>query len=203
MTFNTINLLKFSVQHYNILHGKVPYEEPIIEAHNSLKYKRRTYAKYGEASGIDPRICFYTKNELKYQQEYDKVAYPHTLEEMIKINETEKREKLYAIIAREEKIAKNLEKLEQWKTDLRNRVAKKESDARAAKERKERLVEEVRRQFGFTVDPRDERFKELLEQKEKEDKKMQKEAKRKAKEEKLMQKLGDKKGDASKEPAQS
>lgn len=55
--------------------------------------------------------------------------------------------------------------------------------------RKERLVEEVRRHFGYTVDPRDERFKELLEKKEKEQRKMQKEARKKAREEEMVKKL--------------
>lgn len=40
-------------------------------------------------------------------------------------------------------------------------------------------MEEVRRHFGFKIDSRDERFKELLEQKEKEERKKAKEAKKK------------------------
>lgn len=56
-------------------------------------------------------------------------------------------------------------------------------------QRKERLVEEVRRHFGYTVDPKDEKFQMLLEKKEKEQKKLLKEAKRKAREEKVLEKL--------------
>lgn len=51
------------------------------------------------------------------------------------------------------------------------------------------MIEEVRRHFGFTVDPRDERFKELLASKEKEQRKAIKESKRQIKETKLMTKL--------------
>ncbi|KAI5630956.1 growth arrest and DNA-damage-inducible proteins-interacting protein 1 domain-containing protein [Phthorimaea operculella] len=43
-----------------------------------------------------------------------------------------------------------------------NLDCQKESEAKAAKEKKERLVEEVRRHFGFKLDPRDERFQEML-----------------------------------------
>ena len=64
-------------------------------------------------------------------------------------------------------------------------------DARVAKERKDRLIEEVRRHFGYTIDPRDERFKEMLEAKEKEQRKALKESKRQVKETKLMTKLMD------------
>ena len=51
------------------------------------------------------------------------------------------------------------------------------------------MVEEVRRHFGFKIDPRDERFKELLEQKEKEERKKAKEAKKKARQERITAKL--------------
>lgn len=55
--------------------------------------------------------------------------------------------------------------------------------------RKERLIEEVRRHFGYKVDPKDDRFKEMLEKKEKEEKKAMKEARKKAREEKVVKKL--------------
>lgn len=64
--------------------------------------------------------------------------------------------------------------------------------------RKERLIEEVRRHFGYTVDPKDDRFKELLEKKEKEQKKAMKEARKKAREDSMVKKILHKKGD---EPA--
>lgn len=143
-----------------------------------------------------PGICFFTKKELHEKQEYEKVAFPYKLEDMVRMNKQQKKEKLEVIIKREDQIAKNLEKLETWKSDLTNRINKKETEARMAKERKDRLVEEVRRHFGFKVDARDERFKELLEQKEKEDKKQLKEAKRKAKEEKMLAKLVEPKKEA-------
>lgn len=50
-------------------------------------------------------------------------------------------------------------------------------------------MEEVRAHFGYTVDPKDEKFQQLLEKKEKEQKKAMKEARRKAQEQKIMEKL--------------
>lgn len=47
-------------------------------------------------------------------------------------------------------------------------------------------MEEIREQIGYNVDPRDERFKAVLEQKEKEDKKRKKEEKKKKKAEKML-----------------
>lgn len=74
------------------------------------------------------------------------------------------------------------------------RIAKKEAVLLAAKERKERLVEEVRQHFGFKISPQDERFKTMLQQKEREEKKKKKEAKKKIKLEKfttMIQKISD------------
>jgi hypothetical protein len=95
------------------------------------------------------------------------------------------------IDAREALIAANIKKLDQWKSDLVNKRSKKEDEAKAAKERKDRLIEEVRRHFGYTIHPKDDRFKELLEKKEKEQRKALKEAKKQQKESKLLTKMAE------------
>lgn len=66
-------------------------------------------------------------------------------------------------------------------------------------EKKERLIEEVRQHFGYTVDPKDEKFKELLEKKEKEEKKAAKEAKRQARHERMLADLEKKSAKAKKD----
>lgn len=187
--FNKSRLL---TSHRKMLLEKQPYDEPHSWIHLTEKYQRKMFGRYGMASNVNPRICFPTPNALEDQRAYNKIAYPYTLQEMIKRNKLEKENKLAAMIKRDEEIGKKIEKLDEWKKELRTKIAKKEADATAAKERKERLIEEVRRHFGFKVDPRDDKFKELLEQKEREDRKKQKEAKRKAKEDKMMAKLVEK-----------
>lgn len=82
--------------------------------------------------------------------------------------------------------------MEEWTEQLKAKITKKENELQAARKRKERLMEEVRRHFGFKISPHDERFKEMLQKKEKEEKKKKKEAKKQAKMEKL--------GMSSKEP---
>ncbi|KAI8116927.1 hypothetical protein FF38_02964 [Lucilia cuprina] len=179
-------------QHQNVLHNKCPYKEPNSWIHLTEKYQRKTYGRYGSSSGISPRICFSTKEDNISKSRYEKFAEPETVQSMISKYKFQQKCKTDEILKREEDINKKLEKLEQWKQELNSRIMKKEADALAAKEKRERLIEEVRRHFGYKVDPRDERFKEVLEQKEREDKKKQKEAKRKAKEQKLMSKLVEK-----------
>lgn len=184
--FNKSRLLP---QHRRMVSNAVPYDEPQSWIHLTEKYQRKMFGKYGSKSNVDPKICFPTSQDLADRREYESVAFPFTLQEMMQKAKLDQQAKKDRIMKREEEISAKLDKLEQWKTDLRNKVAKKEAEALAAKQRKDRIIEEVRRHFGFNVDPKDEKFKELLEQKEKEDKKKQKEAKRKQKEEKLMAKL--------------
>lgn len=176
-------------QHRKMLMGQKPYEEPQSWIHTTTKYQRMQFGRFGLASGIDARICFPTVAESDERTEFERIAYPKTIQQMIAENKKQKLAVAQVRRDREESITKKLDKLEQWTGEVNAKVAKKEADALAAKERKDRLVEEVRRQFGFKVDARDERFKELLAQKEKEDKKKQKEAKKKLKDEKMLAKL--------------
>ncbi|XP_017101546.2 large ribosomal subunit protein mL64 [Drosophila bipectinata] len=174
-------------QHKNVLLNTLPYDEPHSWIHLTEKYQRQAYGRYGAKSKVNPKICFDSAKDPREQ-----VMQLDTLLKMLEKNRAQKAEEQQKIQNREDDIAKKMEKLQQWKADLHAKIAKREADAAAAIARKERLVEEVRRHFGFKVDTRDERFKEMLEQKEKEDKKKQKEAKRKAKEEKMMAKLVEK-----------
>lgn len=176
-------------QHRNVLHGQMPYSTPSSWIHQTEKYQRKVFGRFGTKSGVDPRICYPRKSALESVALYEKLCEPQSLPSVIMKSKLEEQHKIEEVRKREEYVMKNMEKLEQWKDDLHKKVMKKEADALAVKQRKERLVEEVRRHFGYKVDPRDERFKEVLEQKEREDKKMQKEAKRQAKEQKLMSKL--------------
>ncbi|KAJ8921943.1 hypothetical protein NQ315_008577 [Exocentrus adspersus] len=186
--------------HRNVVHDKNPYPEPQLWFHGTLKYTRRTFGRYGQASGVNPAICWPTKEELSNSMEYERVAHPFTIMEMVETAKQQRKEKEETTLAKQAEIVKRVEKLEIWKQELQDRILKKESEAKAAKDRKERLIEEVRRHFGYTVDPRDDRFKEMLEKKEKEQKKALKEARRKEKEVKMVERLFKKKNEARNEP---
>jgi len=186
------NISRLLPQDRRRLHQQVPYDEPQSWVHKTILYQRKLYGRYGAASGIDPRLLFPTPKEILEQTEYDRVAFPHTISEMMAINERQKAEKREAIRKREDDIAKKLQKLEQLKADLNARIAKKEAEAMAAKEHKARLIEDVRREFGFKLDPRDARFKEMLAEKELQDKKARKLEKRKLKEEKILKRMQEK-----------
>jgi len=94
-----------------------------------------------------------------------------------------------------------LAKADQWTAELNAKIAKKEADLKAARLRKERLMEEIRQHFGFKISPNDERFKTMLAQKEKEEKKKKKEVKKKIKLEKLTSMIQEMSKDSSQEQA--
>lgn len=185
-------------QHRNLVHDTVPYEQTTHWVHDTLKYQRKMFGRYGKDANFDPSLCWYTKKEMSAKLEFEKVAYPYNITELMEKVKLNKQERIDKIAKQQEDIAMKIQKLETWKQELKNKIEKKEADARNAKERKEKLIEEVRRHFGYTVDPRDEKFKEMLDKKEKEQKKAMKEAKKKAKEEKLIKTLTSKPGDSKK-----
>ena len=176
-------------QHRRLLHGQQPYDEPESWVHRTLKYNRTMYGRYGAASGVDPRLLFNTPEEKEEARDYEATAFPHTLQEMVDIVREKKAYKAENTRKRTEDLAKKFGKLNQWTNELNARVAKKEAEALAARQRKERIIEEVRRHFGFKVDPRDQRFKDMLAAKEKEDKKNLKQQRQQLKAEKALSKM--------------
>jgi len=88
---------------------------------------------------------------------------------------------------RQEQIAVKFEKIGQWKKEYNARVEKKRQEAEAARIKKARMIEEVRRIVGYNIDPKDEKFQLAMEQKEKEQQKKEKEAKKALKAAKLME----------------
>lgn len=71
-------------------------------------------------------ICFWTQSELAEKNEYEKVAFPHTVPEMIQMKKEEALAKKERAEARQQEISKNLLKLDQWKKDITARKEKKE-----------------------------------------------------------------------------
>lgn len=183
------NKSRLQTHHRNQLFGKKPYPEPVLEHHYSVKYVRQMFGRYGLESGVNPGISWPTKGDLSNRQEYEKVAFPFTVQELVESANKDIEMRELEIQESHNRVLENLSKLDKWKKDLKERLAKKEADALAAKQKKQNLIEEVRRHFGFTIDPKDDRFKEMVAAKEKEQKKKDKLAKQEEREKKAIAKL--------------
>ncbi|CAL4125430.1 unnamed protein product [Meganyctiphanes norvegica] len=173
--------------HYKQYHKQAyPIDEGLVR---SLKFERRLYGRHGSSSGIDISKLWPTVEELALKKEWENVAYPLTVQEMISNAKLEKIAKQEAIDKRQAGILAKVGKLEMWKKEVRNRFAAKEKAALESKEKKERLIEEVRQIFGFRIDPKDERFKQALEKKELEERKALKAAKKLEKQKRMISKM--------------
>ncbi|XP_034945304.1 growth arrest and DNA damage-inducible proteins-interacting protein 1 [Chelonus insularis] len=166
-------------EHRNILLGKKPYNQSIETFHDTITYKRKMLGRHGlEALDIPAGALWLTKDGIEDKLEYERVYNPYTLQEGWKILEEKRQKEAETIRLREEEIEANMKKRFTWEKELQNKLAKKAEALRAAQEKKERLVEEVRRKLGFAVDPKDSKFQEALEKMEAEEKKRRKELKK-------------------------
>lgn len=182
------NKSRLNRTHRNFLNNRPrPMED--LKTTVTLYMSRKQYALHGAASGVDPRICFPTPAELDDLNEYERVKYPLTIQEMVENVKRENAEKAQAIREREDKIEANLAKLGKWKSELRTRLAKKEIEAHVAKTKREQLLEDIRQEIGFKIDFKDPRFKALMEKRELDAKKAKKAEKKKKREELLVAKV--------------
>lgn len=180
------NKSRMTKWHRNTLFSQANVDSPFDR---TLATSRKEFGKYGSASGVDPRLCFATPEEKADRAEYERVAFPFTVKEMIEQNREAKDTKERTMQQRQEKIAQNLSKLDKWIADMQARVAKKEEDAQLAKQRREQFMEEIRQEIGFKIERKDPRFQALMEKKEAEHKKTKKSDKQKAQKAKQEEKL--------------
>lgn len=127
------NKSRLRPQDRNFLFEKNPYPEPKFWSHGTLKYLRRTYGRYGEASGVNPAICWPVKSELEEAKEYERIAYPYGILEVAEDARKKREEKNEKMRIRQEEIVKKMAKLEQMKEDLHKKIQSKENEAKAAK----------------------------------------------------------------------
>ncbi|CAG7687317.1 unnamed protein product [Allacma fusca] len=186
-----LNKTRLKPHHERLLNGEIPHPTPALWTHHTVRYKRRLYGCYGETSGINPGLMWPTHDELAERLEYEKVAYPFTLQEMTERKKELRRLEKENHAKRAKEIEGKMALVEKMKEDIIAKKLAKEKEIAAAKAKRDDLMEEVRRHFGYIVDPRDERFQELLAKKEKAQKKAQKEAKKAERQKMLVERLSE------------
>lgn len=92
------NKSRLNPEHRNILMGLRPYDESQEWYHNTVRYKRRMLGRYGLVA-IDEPVGFAwpTPEEVKDTQEYERVAFPLSLQERWEKLEKERQEKAAAM----------------------------------------------------------------------------------------------------------
>ncbi|CAL1287909.1 unnamed protein product [Larinioides sclopetarius] len=149
---------------------------------------RRYYARFGEESNLNPGICWPSKEEMLEIIKYDEIFEP-TLQERIQNVESKRLEEENRKKAVEYEVDKNMANLDKLISDYHAKIEKKEKKAEELKQQRERLVEEISEYLGYDIDPRDPRFKEAVEQRDKEKKKAIKLKKQQESYDKMIEKL--------------
>jgi len=84
-----------------MLIGVRPYDQPIEWYHNTVKYKKRMLGRYGLKGNDEPvGFAWPTPEEVKDAQEYERIAFPLSIQERWKKLEEAKRVKAEQIRAR-------------------------------------------------------------------------------------------------------
>ncbi|XP_064480468.1 large ribosomal subunit protein mL64-like [Ornithodoros turicata] len=167
---------------------KKEYPEPKYEYDFTIKAMQRSYAKFGESSGINPGIMWPSKEELQEKIYYEKKFQP-TIQELLANEKEKQRLAAEEIRQREEEVERNMAKLDAWREAMLEREEQKRVKAEQERIKKEQLVQEVREYIGYNVDLGDPKFKEVMEMKEEERKKAEKEARKKLKQERVLARL--------------
>lgn len=149
------------------------------------RYFRSVYSKYGKESGIDPGVAWPSKKELlakiREEQDYD-LTFRHKIDMLIErkqneINHVENLEK-----ETDTALTKMPKSIEKYYQSMDKKYAVE--DDRQAK--KDEIMEQAREYYGFKVDLRDRRIKDMVEKMSEEKKKLDK-AKKKEDEKKKLQ----------------
>lgn len=183
------NKSRLQPEHYNRMHGK-PNVMPELERDvSTLREVREMFGRNGTGSGVEPRFMWPSKKEMMLMQEYERVAYPLSLPEMMTKAKEERQDSINLIIARQKEIRSKLEGLHTLKKEIREKIRKQEEDERLEQEKRDQLIEEVRLMYGMRISPQDEKFQEILAEKAEEEKKAQKALKKQMKQQKMIEQM--------------
>jgi len=96
------NKSRLRVKHYKEIHGVLPVdpENPAFPYQQSVPFRRKLIAKYGQSTGINPAIAWPDKEELQKLIEYENVAYPVPLLEVIEQNRRNREEQKRVLLER-------------------------------------------------------------------------------------------------------
>ena len=191
------NKSRLSASDKNLLHGVNPPDRglkyPYGKFQQGKEYRRRMLAQYGsELTGVDPAMSWPTGEELRLAADWERLYQDKPLAEQIAQVNRDIEQRKANRMAREKDIEQSLAKMDTQIKQWRQRVNTKNMQAEMERGRRERVLAELREEFGYNVNPQDNYMKERIAEREKalikeekELKKAQKKEKQAAKQSKL------------------
>lgn len=182
------NKSKLSASDKNILHGLPPdkgLKYQYGSFHHSKEHKRSMLAQYGtQQTGLDPSLSWPTREELQLAADWERLYQEKPLVEQIAEVNRDIELRKASRMAREKTIEANLAKMDTQIKQWRQRVDSKNKQAEMERGRRERVLAELREEFGYNVNPHDNYMKERIAEREKALIKEEKEIKKAQKKEK-------------------
>lgn len=179
------------IAHYNPrplwLNIKSPYipsieSEKTPEWQKTEKFERRLFGRYGGASGVDPAKLWPSHARLQELVAEEREWHP-PIEVMLENIAAREREKEKRRMEREKIIAANMAKMPKMIADWKKQKRETKQKQREEKINRDKMLAEARERFGYAMDPRSAKFKDMVAEIEKEEKKKNKLLKRRKKEE--------------------
>ncbi|KAK3592902.1 hypothetical protein CHS0354_004128 [Potamilus streckersoni] len=147
---------------------------------NNTRILRKIYAKYGKSSGIDPRIMWPLRSELKVIKE-DERDWDPTFQDLVDKMKQKKLAEQKEKKEREERVAKNMAMMPKWIAEYHKREAAKQLAQNEQEKKKQKLLDEARDYYGYSITPQDPKFRQMIEEKALEEKKAKKAMKKQQK----------------------
>ena len=184
------NKSKLSASDRRRLQGEAPLRGVSLifdSKERSKAHQMKMFGKYGTtATKISPSVAWPTPEELRDQEEFERVFYDGKgLKEMMKEIEEEKAAKVAKGLERDAEIDKNIvdmnKQLKMWK----EKVSLKNKQAEIERQKQGRMLAELKEEFGYDIDPQLPQFQQAIQRKEAEIAKRDKDERKKLKAEKL------------------
>merc|ERR1711860_15298 len=142
---------------------------------------RRLFAKYGSDSGIDPRICWPSQQELESTTE-DEQFYEPTFQQMLSHLKKEQENEMKFNIKLREKVTKGMDKMDSLLQAREEKIQGEIQKAEEAELKRKSFLQDAEEYYGYPVKDKSLEFKNFMEMKREEmalAKKLAKKAKQK------------------------
>ncbi|XP_061741565.1 large ribosomal subunit protein mL64 [Nerophis ophidion] len=158
--------------------------EKTPEWQKTAQYDRKLFGRYGSASGVEPASLWPSHAQLDLIVAEEQEWNP-SLEVMLENIAAREKAETEKRLAKEQLIAENMAKMPKMVADWRREKRESRKKLKAEKARRQKLLAEARERYGSTMDHRSAKFKEMVDELEKEEKKKNKLLKRRQREELL------------------
>merc|ERR1712037_408869 len=155
-----------------MLNGEPPLnglQYPMARYHFTQEFRKKMFGLYGEASGVRPEACWPDSETIRQYREYEKVFYDRKTFEEIVAEERQKNDDARKYrVDREARVTANLERMERQMKQMEDKNKAKLERIAKEQEKRTKILQDLRQECGYDIDPLLPQFAERLAEKEKE-----------------------------------